>query len=41
MQEQHRLVMRAGFGLAVAEHAGTGGLERIPRGADVIDFVEM
>src|SRR5262249_44300857 len=38
MQEQHGLAVRAGPRLAVAEHARALRLERVARGADVVDL---
>src|ERR1041384_6332423 len=38
-EEQHRLVVGADLGRAVAEHAGAGGLEAVAGGEDVVDLV--
>src|ERR1700730_14352998 len=39
MEEQHRLAVGAGLGLAVAEHAGAALFKGITRDADVVDLV--
>src|SRR5258708_2741978 len=39
MQEQHRLVMRADLGFAVAQHPRALGLELVAGGVDVLDLV--
>src|SRR4051794_31602437 len=39
MQEQHRLVVGAYPGLAVAQHPRSPGLELVARGVDILDLV--
>ena len=39
MEEQHRLVMRADLGLAVAQHPRALSLQLVARGIDVLDLV--